>query len=269
MRLTWALSLMVLTAACGPKTYQATGRVEDVRADLGQLVIAHEDIEGLMPAMTMSFDVASPDLQDGVVVGDRVRFELTGADDGFRILAIERVERAPAGAKKGGRLADLVTAEDAAPDFTLVDQDGNERSLASLAGRLVLLDFVYTTCPGPCPILTALHAQVQQRLPEAVRDRVWFASISLDPAHDTPERMREYALARGADLETWSFLTGAPASIDSVLASYGVGSVPTPEGTIEHVVVTFLIDGQGRVLKRYFGLNHDVEEYLRDLERES
>jgi len=132
----------------------------------------------------------------------------------------------------------------------------------------VLLDFIWTRCPGPCPILTGLHVKLQQQLPPALRERTQFVSISLDPVRDTPAVLRDYAKTRGADLAGWSFLTGPPDEVDAVIKSYGVGSAKAPDGQIEHVVATFLIDGAGRIARRYIGLEgHDPAELLRDLER--
>jgi protein SCO1/2 len=260
----------LLVAACSPPTHRGTGRVEEVRPDLQQLVLAHDEIEGLMPAMTMNLDVASPALLSGLAAGDQVVFELSTEDGGFLIVAIEKLDAGVAGVagtSGGAGLEDVVAQQDPAPDFELVDQDGAARSLASLRGRLVLLDFIYTHCPGPCPILTGTHVGVQRKLPEALRDQVWFASISLDPERDSPERMREYGEARGVDFDTWSFLTGPKPTIDDVLERYGVGSVPDEGGEIQHVVVSVLIDREGQIRKRYFGLSHDADEFLRDLER--
>ena len=74
------------------------------------------------------------------------------------------------------------------------------------------------------------------------------------------------AEAHGADLTSWSFLTGAPDAVRPVVASYGVGSVPGEEGQIDHIVATFLIDAGGRVAHRYLGLEHGADEILADLE---
>ena len=258
-----------LLAACGQELHTGTGTVKEVHPELRQIVLAHEDIEGLMPAMEMNFDVAAPDLLAGLAPGDRVRFRLSVEEGSYRIVAVEKLaagDAGPSGGTQGGGLAAVAPEEDAAPAFALVDQDGRALSLESLRGRVVLLDFVYTSCPGPCPILTGTHVTVQKQLPERVRPRVWFASISLDPARDTPEKLRGYAKARGADLSSWSFLTGPPQTVNAVLESYGVGTVLEPNGDIQHVVVTFLIDAEGRISKRYFGLEHDPDEFLRDLE---
>jgi protein SCO1/2 len=131
---------------------------------------------------------------------------------------------------------------------------------------VVLLDFIFTHCPGPCPILTGLHVKVQRELSPELRARTQLVSISLDPLRDTPAVLREYAHKRGADLANWSFLTGTSEEVDAVLKSYGVGRARTPAGQIEHIVVTFLIDADGQIARRYVGLDgHDPKEVLRDL----
>ena len=129
----------------------------------------------------------------------------------------------------------------------------------------MLLDFIFTHCPGPCPILTGIHVSLQKLLPEDLKARTHFVSISLDQERDTPEVLRAYALARGAELAGWSFLTGTSAEIDPVLAAYGVGKSVVGGGGIEHTVATFLIDPSGRIVKRYLGTSHEPEALLQDL----
>jgi protein SCO1/2 len=260
-----ALALVLLALGCAADRHEGTGIVLDVQPALRQVQLDHEEIAGLMPAMRMNFDVADPALLDGVAPGDRVRFALATEGGGLRIVVLERLGASGESAAPGAGLAAVAPEEDAAPPFALVDQDGRALALASLRGSAVLLDFVYTSCPGPCPIQTSSRVRVQRELPEALRPRVHFVSISLDPLRDTPEALRAYAQARGADLARWSFLTGELAAVDAVLQSYGVGRVRTPDGQIEHVVVSFLIDSQGVIVKRYFGLEHDSDEYVRDL----
>ena len=108
---------------------------------------------------------------------------------------------------------------------------------------------------------------LQRQLPEALRERVWFVSISIDPAHDTPDELRRYAEARGADLSRWSFLTGEPDSVSRVVKRFGVGSLRQPDGTIEHLVATFVVDPQGRIAERFVGLDHGPEAVLDALEK--
>jgi len=263
------LAIAALALACGgPSRYQAEGVVEEIQREYGQVVIDHEDIPGLMPAMTMNFDVADPALLDELAPGQRIEFVVEYDQRGYRVVAAEVIDAATALPGLEGdraRLANLARNATPAPDFALVDQAGAPLSLADLRGKALLLDFIYTSCPGPCPILTGRHVSVQKALPAELRDRVQFVSISLDPEHDDPAALAAYAQARGADLANWSFLTGEPARVDAVLRGYGVGRARKPDGEIDHLVVTFLIDGDGRIMRRYVGLDHEAETIGRDL----
>jgi protein SCO1/2 len=246
--------------------YHARGVVEDVQPETGQLLIAHEDIPDLMPAMTMNFDVRDKALLESLAPGDAIDFEV--AFTGKAYVVTEATVRERGVATGGATLGGVAPADEIAPPFALTDHDGNPLALSDFAGKVVLVDFIWARCPGPCPILTGLHVKVQRDLPPAVRDRTRFVSISLDPVRDTPAVLREYATKRGADLSHWSFLTGAPADVDAVLKAYGVGSAKAADGQIEHVVATFLIDGDGRIARRYIGLDgHDPAKVQRDIER--
>jgi protein SCO1/2 len=265
---------MLSTAACrrddgGPGVYDAHGVVESVNREYGQVVIHHDDIPGLMPEMTMSFDVPDPELLARLAPRQVIDFQLEFTGRAYNVVAVTpRGDAEATGHGAGTSLDDVVPQGEPAPAFTLTDQDGNPLSLADLRGKAVLLDFIYTNCPGPCPILTGLHVEVQRGLDVSVRDRVRLVSISLDPLTDTPTALREYARKRGADTANWSFLTGAPEAIDAVLQDYGVGSARQPDGTIAHLVVTFLIDGNGHIVQRYIGLEgHDPKQVRADLER--
>jgi protein SCO1/2 len=257
----------LLAAACGgPDLYEADGTVTELRPDLGQVVIDHEDIPGLMPAMTMNFDVADPALLAGLAPGDRIHFHLAHEGASYRLVAAEKIGEAGAAGISGSvSLSDVAPAAEPAPPFELVDQEGAPRSLASLRGKTVLLDFVYANCPGPCPILTGTHVRVQKLLPEPLRGKVWFVSVTLDPERDSPEALRAYGKARGADFASWSFLTGPKPAVEDVIARYGVGKMPAPGGEIQHVVVSFLIDPEGRIVKRYFGLEHHADDLVREI----
>src|SRR4030095_7680161 len=74
-----------------------------------------------------------------------------------------------------------------AADFTLTDQDGQTLSFASLRGKIVVLDFIFTRCPGPCPLLSLKFSQLQQKLGGRLDKDVVLLSISIDPRYDTPE----------------------------------------------------------------------------------
>jgi protein SCO1 len=251
-----------LAFACGRQsTYEVHGIVREVDAAAKQATIEHEDIPGLMSAMTMGFDVPDPAVLAKLVPGARVVFELEVTDKSFRIVRVLDGEEAPrAGASRSASSASVARPGDLAPDFTLTDQSGARFSSAGLRGRYALVDFVYTRCTGPCPILTSLQVELQRKLTPDQREQVRFVSITLDPAFDTPQVLAEYARARGADLATWSFLTGPPDEVADVVKRFGVGTLRASDGQIDHVVATFLLDPQGRIVRRWLGLENGAEE---------
>jgi protein SCO1/2 len=265
VRRLFAIAVAAGLAACPEprgELHSGRGIVRDVSLAERQVVIEHEEIEGLMPAMTMSFEVSDPALLARLEKGQVISFALRTGDGKYRIVGAEVVGSAEVGS--GASLADLAAPSEPAADFELTAQDGSRLRLSSLRGRAVLLDFVFTHCPGPCPIQTGIHVSLQRKLPDDVRARTHFVSVSIDPQRDTPEALRAYAEARGADLATWSFLTGSPEEIDAVLAEYGVGR-SIEQGEIAHNLVTYLIDPEGRIAKRYLGVSHEPDVLLADL----
>lgn len=265
LRLALALVVAATLGACDAGNpaeklhrYEVEGVVQDVDDAHKQALIDHEEVPGVMPAMTMSFDVPDAAVFEKLAPGQRIAFTLEIRDRVFRIIDAEVLEEKAAPGRPGA-IAGVV--EDLAPDFALTDQAGAEVTLASLRGKTLLIDFIYTHCPGPCPVLTGRHAQIQRELAPEIRARTHFVSISLDPERDTPEAMASYARVRGADLASWSFLTGEPERVRDVLARYGVFAQKSKNpGEVDHVVVTLLVDGKGRVVKRLFGVEDSVKD---------
>lgn len=257
---------LALSSGCddGVRRYTVRGTVHDVFPERGQVLIEHEDIPGLMPAMTMSFDVADSGVTARMRSGQVIDFVLAFDGHAYVIEDFEVVGSAP---EEEGWVAfgDALLHSDPAPDFALTDQDGEPLGLSDLAGRVLLVDFVFTRCAGPCPILTSSHVRAQRAIPERLRDQVHFVSISVDPEYDTPARLREYAEARGVDLTRWSFLTGPVDRVDPVLRAFGVGRTRGEDGAVEHTVITYLVDGRGRIVKRYFGLQHEPDALAQDV----
>jgi protein SCO1/2 len=106
-----------------------------------------------------------------------------------------------------------------APAFTLTDQLGRPVSDADLRGKVVLADFIYTTCTDICPALTAQMASLRTRLADVglLGDEVVLLSISVDPARDTPDVLKAYSEPFATDPANWRFLTGDEAAIRQVV----------------------------------------------------
>jgi protein SCO1 len=152
-----------------------------------------------------------------------------------------------------------------APNVTLTSQDGSPVSLADLRGKVVAVTFIFTRCTATCPVLTPMMSFVQDRLGSDFGARIAFVSITVDPERDTPEVLKEYAQAFGANLAGWSFLTGDPAAIREVTRRYGVYASKSENGDVDHTFLTSIIDRRGIIRVQYLGVRFDPEEFRRDL----
>jgi protein SCO1 len=100
-----------------------------------------------------------------------------------------------------------------APEVSLTTQDGKRLSLKDLRGKVVAVTFIYTSCADTYPLLTAKLAGLQARLGTDFGAKVFFVAITVDPERDTPQVLKRYAQAYGANLAGWAFLTGTPTEI--------------------------------------------------------
>jgi cytochrome oxidase Cu insertion factor (SCO1/SenC/PrrC family) len=103
-----------------------------------------------------------------------------------------------------------------------MDQSGAQVRFKSdvLADRIVVMDFVFTTCTTVCPVLSAVFARVQGRLGERLEKEVRLVSVSVDPTQDTPARLKAYSASHRAKTG-WTWLTGSPEDIKQVLEGLG------------------------------------------------
>lgn len=161
------------------------------------------------------------------------------------------------------------------PHFQFLDQRGEPFSLGDLRGKVWVADFIFTRCRGVCPVLTRHMAAVQTRLrvmPEWEQDRLGIVSFSVDPEHDTPEVLRDYAAEHGADPEHWTFLTDSRAAMWRLISEgfkLAVGEEPgNTEMPITHTSKFALVDGRGRVRGYYDALDAEARDALvRDARR--
>jgi protein SCO1 len=152
-----------------------------------------------------------------------------------------------------------------ASPFALTSQDGKPVALADLRGKVVAVTFIYTECPDICPMLTQKMVQVQDELGADFGKKVAFVSISLDPEHDTPAVLKDYAQFWGVKPEGWSFLTGPLDAVRDVTRRYGVFFTKKEDGSVEHSQLTTLVDADGRMRVQYLGARFDPEEFRQDL----
>ncbi len=107
-------------------------------------------------------------------------------------------------------------------DLPLLDQDGKSRRFRSevVGDRIVVMDFIFTTCTTICPVLSSKMARVQERLGARLGRDVFLVSVSVDPTRDGPAQLLAYSKKWKAR-EGWSFLGGKPADVNAVLKGVG------------------------------------------------
>ena len=157
------------------------------------------------------------------------------------------------------------------PEFKLTAQDGRPFDSKILAGKIWVADFIYTTCPGPCPRMTSQMREVQDAI-EKVSDvnDVKLVSFTVDPARDTPAVLAGYAQAHRATPGRWFFLTGPQAALQTL--DRDVFKLGNLDASLEHSTRFVLVDRQSRI-RGYFetseaGAIPKVIEAIHDLARE-
>jgi protein SCO1 len=164
------------------------------------------------------------------------------------------------------------------PHFQLTDQSGATFSSQSLAGRVTLLDFVYTHCTDACPLLSATFQQTQRKLADEklLGSRVMLVSLSVDPQHDTPSVLAEYGQQFKADATGWKLLTGDWDQVYDVVTGFKVATrpprpavdAPAPGGTeLTHTTRIVLIDAQQQVRAYLEGQDATPDDLLNSVKR--
>jgi protein SCO1/2 len=133
------------------------------------------------------------------------------------------------------------------PSFTLTESSGRALSLSGLKGNLWIADFMFTSCPGPCPMMSARMSELQRSLSDLPRVRL--VSISVDPANDTPTVLKKYGAQFHADPNRWFFLTGDQTLI-AKLSCDGF-KVGTRDDPLMHSTKFILVDAQGQIRGYY------------------
>jgi protein SCO1/2 len=187
----------------------------------------------------------------------------------FAVIALALILAASGCAREAAGDYPASNGNNCLPDVSLIDQHGKTISLASLKGKPVLIDFIYTSCASTCPVLTAKIAAVARELGPALGANVTIVSITLDPEHDGPAQLAAYAKSQSADNNGWLFLTGKPADIDQVLAAFKLRRMRESDGSIMHSVSAFLLGPDGHQIRQYNALDVSAKAVAADIGRSS
>lgn len=273
------LAALLAAASCSnAKTYEMRGQVLGVNRDKMEILVKHEEIPGLMAAMTMPWKVKNANMLDTIGPGDLITSEIVVDNNQGVVTKITKLGTAkpdvpaPAGpAQKGVK---YLMPGDAVPNQAFVDQDGRASDFNSIrGGRPIAITFIYTKCPIPtfCPAMDRQFAEAQALIKDKGLDaKTGLLSVSFDPKHDTPAVLKAHARKLGADARVWTFATGDRDEIDrfasSLLLTLVRGEAANPD-EIGHTLRTTVVDKTGKITKSYSGAEWTPAELVAELER--
>ena len=252
--------------------YTVTGMVLRVDPARRSFLVSHDAVPGLMAAMTMSFDVREAKELNGIEPGAAVSFTLVVGQqplraERVRIVPYRSVEQDPLTARRLALLRSLSSAPkplplgQTVPDFTLTDQTRRQVRLSQFRGKVVALNFIYTSCALPqfCYRIANHFGVVQRRFQRETGREVVFLTITFDPVRDTPEKLAEYASQWNANPDVWHFLTGDAKAVQRVCNIFGVDFFPD-EGLMNHSIRTAVIDRHGTLVANIEGNQYSAAQ---------
>lgn len=255
------------------RRYDLTGKVVVVEKEKQLVTIAHEDIKGFMPAMTMPFTV--PSEADLEILAPEDQVTATLVVDGAHSWLEEMII-----VKQSGNAAAIpgaVSAKegDEVPNFTLRNQDNREIRLQNYRGKALLLTFIYTRCPKPefCTLMSNNFAQVDRALGQdaEVYEKTHLLSISFEPAYDTPQVLRSYGAAHTERYQEetfahWEFAVAKEDELKKMAEFFGLRYYPE-KNEIVHGLRTVIVDPNGKIARVYTDNKWTPEEVVSELRK--
>jgi protein SCO1/2 len=258
--------------------FPVTGMVLKVDQPHKIFVVSCQSIPGYMDAMVMPFEVREVEALNGLAAGMTIDFTLvvekaSNYAEHLQIRRYESVEQDPLTARRLKLLnqlshPDLAKSLDigqAVPDFTLTDQSHRQVTFSKLAGKVVALNFIYTSCalPNFCFRNSNTFGVLQKRFQEQMGRDLVLLTVTFDPQRDGPDVLAKYAQTWKANPATWHFLTGSVSDVQRVSDMFGVEYFPD-EGLMNHSLHTVIINRSGNLVSNIEG-NQFTANQLGDL----
>ena len=260
----WLCVGLVTWVSCSKKPagkrFELQGRVVAVDSGARELTIAHQDIPGLMPGMTMPFLVARNEdwIFGKIGPGDHIHATLVMTDHAE--LQDISFTKGSDTASDGTSNLRIPESGDDVPDFTLVNQFNKTIHLDQFRGKPLLLTFIYTRCPVPdfCLLMSNNFSEVLRQLQKSPKafEKAQLLSISVDPDFDKPSVLQSYGKRYVGDVDPnfqhWQFASGSPEEVRKAADFFGL-SYNQKQGQIVHTLQTVLVGGDGKIAKVYPG----------------
>lgn len=282
MRLTvncWIIKplLLLLSVPAWAAQYSLTGMVLKIDRAHNSFVVSCQAIPGFMGGRSLPFEVRQPKELDGLVPGNIVEFTLivdnaTSFAENVKVRPYITAEQDPWTARQLRLLASLTERKPAprpveigqtVPSFTLTDQAHQQISLSQFAGKIVALNFVYTSCalPNYCYRMANNFGVLQRRFKDQLGRNLVLLTVTFDPQRDSPDALARYSQTWRANPKTWHFLTGSVPDVSRVTSMFGVDFFPD-EGLMNHSLHTVVIDRRGKLVSNIEGNQYTADQLV-------
>jgi len=260
------------------KVYHLRGKVVSTEAAKGEVTLNHEAIPGFMDAMTMPYKLKDASILGELHPGDVITADLLVSQDPDADVLLDHIVVVAQGKPDYvPKVTYHVPAPgDAVPDFKLRNQDGRPIHLGQFSGKALVITFIYTRCPSPdfCPRVTRNFASLDKQLASnpSLYAKTHLLSISFDPEHDTPARLKAYgATYIGSDANAafkhWEFAVPEKLVLAEMAKFFDLGITENADTTITHTLSTTLIGPDGKVVRFYPGNEWTPEQVLADVKQ--
>lgn len=159
--------------------------------------------------------------------------------------------------------AELLPDFAAVPMFRFTNEEGEEVTRSDWADGITVVNFIFTRCTGPCPLMTSRMVELQQALDKAEAQNVKLVTVTVDPEYDTPEVLKAYAESVRADPARWSFYTGAAGDVEEFVVQGMLQPLAEePDGMPAHSTRFVVVDPNGKIRAFRDGENPEMVKGL-------
>ena len=265
-----------------PQQYPMRGVVVSTDASNAEVLLQHDAIPGLMPAMTMAYRLENPSILSELHHGDLITATLLADHDAagptnLRLTNIDVIAQGRPDYRPDVNYH-VPTKGDDVPDFKLLNQSNRTIDLQQFRGKVVLMTFIYTRCPLAdfCPRMSRNFATIDKTLQAdpALYNSTHLISVSFDPTYDTPKVLRSYGGAYTGNyvketFQHWDFAAPSVAELPSMEHFFDVGVTPAKNGTLQHSLSTVVIGKDGKIFAFWPTNDWSIQDVLAEIKAAS
>ena len=264
-------------ASSEAKRYPLTGKVVSVDTAGKKAKIDHEEIKGYMPAMKMDFPIKQDWVLREVKPGNKVSGDMVIEPNGEYFLENVAISASPldnVDVNEPLREAPTDKIGKEIVNFKLKNQDGKTITPTDFRGRILVLTFIFSTCPDPefCPLMSLNMSDLEKMIrqnPE-LKDKTRLLSISFDPQKDTPEVLRKYGAGylgnpEKPSFDIWQLATGTEAEVQEVSGFFNLNTIKEGE-RLAHNLRTAIVAPDGKIVKLYAGNEWRPADVLKEIQ---